>query len=99
MDIPHKKSVRTSRYLAFSIVAVLCALLLVGWMRINAYTNTNFVDRDSIVIDEVRRGDLIREVRAPGLLVPSDLRWVAATSASRVESILLDPGAGMDICG
>ncbi|MCG8413542.1 MAG: efflux RND transporter periplasmic adaptor subunit, partial [Pseudomonadales bacterium] len=46
----------------------------------------------NLVISEVVRADLVREVRAPGKLVPAELRWVAATSNARVEHIILDPG-------
>jgi HlyD family secretion protein len=36
---------------------------------------------------------MVRDVRGTGTLVPEDLRWIPATTAGRVERILLHPGA------
>ncbi len=92
MDIPQKHRTKYARSLTLVTAVLVCGLLAFGWVRLNAYSSTTFVDHESLVISEVRRGDLVREVRAPGSLVAADLRWVAATSSSRVEKILLDPG-------
>jgi HlyD family secretion protein len=40
----------------------------------------------------VRRGELLREVRAPGTLVPEHIRIIAAVTAGRVEQIPARPG-------
>lgn len=54
------------------------------------------VDRASVWIDTVKRGDLLREVRGPGQLVPKEIRWISADTSSRVERILIKPGARVD---
>src|SRR5690606_18445480 len=64
----------------------------IAWARYDSFSNADFANRSNLVIAEVRRADLVREIRAPGNLVPADLRWVAATSSARVETIVLDPG-------
>lgn len=51
------------------------------------------VDRDSLWLGTVKRGDMMREVRGPGLLVPKEIRWIAAETPARVERIVLKPGA------
>lgn len=51
------------------------------------------VDRSTILIDEVKRGPMIRDVRGTGTLVPEDIRWVPAQTVSRVDHILIHPGA------
>jgi HlyD family secretion protein len=51
------------------------------------------VDRSVVVIDTVKRGPLIREVRGLGTLVPEDTRWIPASTDARVEKIVLRPGA------
>lgn len=54
------------------------------------------VERSSVWIDQVKRGELLREVRGPGQLVPKEIRWIAAESSGRVERILVRPGARVD---
>ncbi|HMB72873.1 MAG TPA: HlyD family efflux transporter periplasmic adaptor subunit, partial [Gammaproteobacteria bacterium] len=51
------------------------------------------VPRASVWIDTVRQGELLRQVRGPGNLVPREIRWVPAQTAGRVERILVRPGA------
>jgi RND family efflux transporter MFP subunit len=46
-----------------------------------------------LIIDSVKRGDMIRDVSAPGTLVPEHVRIVAAVNAGRVEVLPLRPGA------
>ncbi|HEY0180191.1 MAG TPA: HlyD family efflux transporter periplasmic adaptor subunit [Dokdonella sp.] len=54
------------------------------------------VERSSVLIDTVKRGELLREVRGPGTLVPKEIRWIAAETAARVERIVVKPGAAVD---
>lgn len=51
------------------------------------------VERSSLWLDSVKRGEMLREVRGPGVLVPKEIRWVAAETAARVERIVVKPGA------
>lgn len=51
------------------------------------------VERNLVWIDTVKRGEMLREVRGIGTLVPEDISWIAARTAGRVESIELRPGA------
>ena len=41
------------------------------------------LERSSVWIDTVQRGDMLSEVRAPGTLVPRDIHWLAARRARR----------------
>lgn len=50
------------------------------------------LDRSSAVIDTVKRGQMVREVRGIGTLVPQLTRWVPAPADGRVEKILMQPG-------
>lgn len=54
------------------------------------------VERSSVLVDAVQRGELLREVRGPGTLVPKEIRWIAAQSAARVEHIRAKPGAQVE---
>jgi HlyD family secretion protein len=54
------------------------------------------VERSSVLVDTVKRGELLREVRGPGTLVPKEIRWIAAETAARVEHIVVRPGATVE---
>jgi HlyD family secretion protein len=53
------------------------------------------VDRATVWVDAVKRGQMLRQVRGSGTLVPEDIRWISATTQGRVERILLRPGANV----
>ena len=50
------------------------------------------VTRNTMIIDSVRRGDMVREVRGPGTLVPEQVRWIPAVTSARVDRIVAQPG-------
>src|SRR6266849_10238480 len=50
------------------------------------------VDRSTLLIDTVKRGQFLRQVRGNGTLVPQLTRWVPAPADGRVETILVQPG-------
>jgi HlyD family secretion protein len=45
------------------------------------------VDRGTLLIDTVKRGEMLREVRGNGTLVPQLTRWVTAPTEGRVEKL------------
>jgi multidrug resistance efflux pump len=51
------------------------------------------VERATLWIDSVKKGTMVREVRAPGTLVPEHIRIIAAVTAGRVEQLPIRPGA------
>jgi multidrug efflux pump subunit AcrA (membrane-fusion protein) len=51
------------------------------------------VDRATLLIDSVSRGTLVRQVRAPGTLVPERNLFISAVTQGRVEALPLRPGA------
>lgn len=50
------------------------------------------LERSTAVIDTVKRGQMLREVRGVGTLVPQLVRWVPAPSDGRVERIPVQAG-------
>jgi HlyD family secretion protein len=48
--------------------------------------------KDTAVIEKVKRGLFLREVRGNGTLVPQVTRWVPAPAEGRVENILVQAG-------
>lgn len=53
------------------------------------------VERGSVWVDAVKRGEMLRQVRGPGTLIPREIRWIPAQTDGRVERILVRPGAAV----
>ena len=90
MQIPEKNTRRLLSAKKLSIVFISTAIFFFAWTRINAMSNDVLVSLDEVIIATVEKGDLIREVRAPGTLVPIALNFLSATSSGRVKEILLE---------
>ena len=54
------------------------------------------VEGSTLWIDTVRRGEMLRQVRGPGVLVPERERFVSAQSEGQVERVLLRPGVQVE---
>jgi HlyD family secretion protein len=92
MDIPKASTRRKLPLFRVAAVLLVLASFSFAYARFNSFTNTEFVARDSLVLSTVTQGAFERRIRAPGRLVPDELRWIAATSNARVEEIILHPG-------
>jgi HlyD family secretion protein len=51
------------------------------------------VEGGTLWIDTVRRGEMLRQVRGPGVLVPERVQFISARSDGQVEQVVLRPGA------
>jgi len=77
---------------------VIVALLVVG-VAATTYALSRLkpaapsVDKSTVWPDTVKRGEMLRQVRGLGTLVPEEIRWIPATTDGRVERIILRPGA------
>ncbi|MBD8871319.1 HlyD family efflux transporter periplasmic adaptor subunit [Rhodanobacter sp. DHB23] len=80
---------RRLRLMAGGGVLAVAALAVLVW-RLGPALPT--ADRGSLWIDAVQQGDMLREVRATGTLVPREIRWLAAATPAQVEKILVWPG-------
>jgi len=92
VDVPRQKSPR-ERYRRYALIGGGTTLLLligVGVSRLEPAVPS--VERGSIWTDTVSRGEMLREVRGPGTLVPENIRLIPATSGGRVERIHARPG-------
>ncbi|MBX7220584.1 MAG: HlyD family efflux transporter periplasmic adaptor subunit [Blastocatellia bacterium] len=93
MDIPRLTHNR-NRALRFSLYLVAGCLLVAGAASGLARLKpaAPAVNRSAVWIDSVKRGDMLRQVRGIGTLVPEEIRWIPAPGESRVERILVRPG-------
>ncbi len=87
-DLLERKKARRIAWGAAGTVAL--ALLTIGVSRLKPAAPS--VERATVVIDIVKRGEMVREVRGLGKLVPEDIRWIPAQTEARVERLVLLPG-------
>jgi HlyD family secretion protein len=83
-----KKRIRTVSLILIGLVAV--GGITYGLTRLKPAAPT--LDRSTAVIDTVKRGQMLREVRGNGTLVPQLVRYVPAPSEGRVEKIPVQAG-------
>src|SRR5258707_3759257 len=83
-----KKRIRTVVLIVLGLIAV--GGITFGLSKLKPAAPT--LDRSTAVIDTVKRGQMLREVRGNGTLVPQVTRWVPAPADGRVEKILIQAG-------
>lgn len=91
MDIPRERAPNRRRYIYGGVGLLAIIAVVVGIASLKPAAPS--VDRSSVVIDSVRRGDMVIDVRGPGSLVPEQIRWVSAITAGRIDRIDVRPGA------
>ncbi len=74
-------------------VALAVAVGLVAWGLSRLEAAAPVVEKGAVWTDTVKRGDMLREVRGLGSLVPEDVRWLPALTEARVERIVVQPGS------
>ncbi len=94
MDIarPSRAREKRMRQLAAGGAAVVAVLLItLGLSRLKPAAPS--VERSTVWIDAVKRGEMLRQVRGLGTLVPEEIRWIPALTEGRVERRVLEPGS------
>jgi HlyD family secretion protein len=93
MDIQRPSNARAKKIkrIVYVITAVVViAGVTLGLSRLKPAAPS--VDRGTVWTDTVKRGPMVREVRGLGTLVPLDIRWIPAQTASRIDKIVNRPG-------
>jgi len=83
-----KKRIRTGVVVVIGLGAIGGITFVLAKLKPAAPT----LDRSTAVIETVKRGQMLREVRGNGTLVPQVTRWVPAPADGRVEKILVQAG-------
>lgn len=92
MDIARPSQARQKkiRRIAYGSAATLGILLItLGLSRLKPAAPTV----EGAWIDTVKRGEMLRNVRGLGTLVPDEIRWIPAVTEGKVERRVLEPGA------
>ena len=84
-----RKRLRQALLAAVGVIIVIAVSIALARMEPAAPN----VERATVLVDTVKRGSIIRQVRGLGTLVPEDTRWLPSQTEGRVERILLRPGA------
>jgi len=94
MDIKRPAKSKLKKRLRVAVLVVVTAVAIggitYGLTKLKPAAPT--VDRSTNVIDTVKRGQMLRQVRGNGTLVPQITRWVPAPADGRVEKILVEAG-------
>jgi HlyD family secretion protein len=94
MDIPRPEAKRKKRIrqaVIGGVAAVALIVVTVFLWQLEPAAPT--VDGDTVWTDKVREGEMLRQTRGPGTLVPREIRWIAAQTDGRVDRLVVRPGA------
>lgn len=82
---------RRRRIVALAIVIAVVPLALLAALSLGKAAPR--VARSELWIDAATRGEMRREIRANGVLVPRQIRWITAGATATVQQQLVDAGA------
>lgn len=92
MDVKISKKERGRRgltFLGFFVIVVGVAFLFYRWVNPGLPT----LARETVYLDTVRFGELLREVRGVGVIVPQEVQYITAESGGNIEKVHIRPGA------
>jgi HlyD family secretion protein len=90
VDIVRAPRPKRGRYIAIAAGIVGIVGVSVALTRLEPAAPS--VERGTLWIDTVKRGTMVRQVRAPGTLVPEHVRIITALTAGRIEQKLANAG-------
>lgn len=93
MDVPRPSQTRKRRirYALYALIGIVSVVLTtVGLSRLKPAAPS--VEKSTVWPDKVKRGQMLRQVRGNGTLVPEEIRQIASPVEGRVERIAALPG-------
>jgi HlyD family secretion protein len=84
----NRKRVKMAIYATIGVLAI--ALITYGLSRLERASPS--VARATVLTDTVKRGQMLRQVRGLGTLIPEEIRQIAAPVEGRVEQKFVKPG-------
>ncbi|HYW32724.1 MAG TPA: HlyD family efflux transporter periplasmic adaptor subunit [Gemmatimonas sp.] len=90
MDIVRAPQKKTGRNIAIGAGVLVLIVAGVGLASLDPASPS--VERSTLLVDSVGRGDIVRDVRAPGTLVPEQIRYITAQASARVERLTSESG-------
>ena len=91
MDVARPPQKKTGRNIGIGVAVLAVVVTTIAVARLKPAAPT--VDMSVSIQDSVRRGDMIREMRGPGTLVPEQIQQVTAPATARVDRMdVVQPG-------
>jgi HlyD family secretion protein len=90
VDIKREPKTNTKKYVLYGVG--MAAILAVTVALVNLKPAAPTVSKQILIIDQVKKGDMVRDVSAPGTLEPERERIVTALTPGRVEELPVRPG-------
>src|SRR3954471_9739893 len=97
MDIQRPDQTKAKRrkriiYGSIAVIALVAITIVLAKLKPAAPT----VEANLLYPDTVKRGEMLRQARGLGTLVPEEIRWIAARTQGRGDKIVLRPGAQVE---
>ena len=90
MDVARAPRKKTGRNIGIAVAVVVTVLGTIALANLKPAAPS--IDFATILVDSVRQGDITRDVRGPGTLVPERIRWITAQTSARVERLVVQSG-------
>jgi len=90
VDVARAPRKKTGRNIGIAVAVVATVLATIALARLKPAAPS--IDFATILVDSVRQGDITRDVRGPGTLVPERIRWITAQTSARVERLVVQSG-------
>lgn len=97
MDITKPRNThswRRPRTLGIAAGGVLILIALVALLRTDRAAPA--VAATEVWTEAAVRGEMVREIRATGVLLPRDTRWISAGARATVQQVVVEPGARVE---
>jgi len=90
LDVARAPQKKTGRNALIGAGVLLVIVVTIALAKLKPAAPT--VDAATMYMDSVRRGDMVRDVRGPGSLVPEHIIWITAQANARVDKLIAESG-------
>ena len=90
VDVARAPRKKTGRNIGIAVAVIVTVLGTIALAKLKPAAPS--IDFATILVDSVRQGDITRDVRGPGTLVPERIRWITAQTSARVERLVVQSG-------
>jgi HlyD family secretion protein len=94
LDVARPPRKKTARNVGIGVGVLALVAITIALSRLQPASPT--VEGGTLLMDTVRKGDVTREVRGPGNLVPERIRWITAQTSARVERLVAVSGQSVN---
>jgi hypothetical protein len=90
LDVARAPQKKTGRNALIGAGVLLVVIVTVALAKLKPAAPT--VEAATLYMDSVRRGDMVRDVRGPGSLVPEHLIFISPRSSARIDRVIAEAG-------